>query len=111
MNKKVLKVIGMVALMLMMCGIMALAVSADVESGLNDAKEELLESGMNILSNVFVPIGEFICLAVLVYLIITAIGKHRENEGYKSQLVGIGVTVAVMILLLAFGIWGPEMIA
>ena len=110
--KKYLSKIACLALaVIALCAMCMIPASASsVLSGLQAAEAELMSTGMSIVKTVVVPFGEFICLAVLVFLIIGMVGAHNKGEPYKNKIVGIVVVIAVMILLLAFGIWGPQLI-
>lgn len=83
--------------------------SADIFSGLEAAEDALQSGAYRIVDSVLVPIGLTAAIIVLIVLIILVAVKHSKGDDPGKLGWGIGVTIAVIIVLLAFPVWGPAM--
>lgn len=89
----------------------ALSVSADMEAGLESAKDTLLTSMTNIIGNVVVPIGMGVATVVFLFNLMQFLKQRREGEGYRGTMVTMGITIAIDVLLGTWSIWGKALLS
>lgn len=92
----------------LMAVVMCMSVSADVVSGLQSIQTELnkgLKSVLDIVVNVLLVVG----VIVLVFNLVSLWRKRGDGDNHSAQLVTLGITVGVMIILGAYKIWSPSM--
>ncbi len=103
------KVVALFAAVLMLAVSFAMPASADIFSGLEAAEDALQSGAYKIVSSVVVPIGVTAAIIVLIVLIILAAVKHSKGDDPGKLGWGIGITIAVIVVLAAFPVWGPAM--
>ena len=103
------KVLAVFATVLVMVISFALPASADIFSGLEAAEDALQSGAYRIVQSVVVPIGLTASTIVLVILIILIAMKHSKGDDPGKLGWAIAVTIVVIVVLLAFPVWGPAM--
>jgi ABC-type multidrug transport system permease subunit len=87
--------------------VLPMSVSADVVSGLKEAKSTLTNDFTTILTDVVVPIAAIViglfCLVCLVMLAVT----HNRGGNMQGWGVALGIALAAEILVVSFPTWGP----
>ena len=88
----------------------AVPASADIFSGLQAAEDALQTGALTIVTDIVVPIGLTAGIIVLIVLLITLGVKHGRGEDKSKVGWAIAITIAVIIVLSSFYVWGPLML-
>lgn len=77
----------------------------DVQTGLTQAKEEIMSTvkfGVNVI---LIPIILVILAGVLIFAIAKAVDKHNKGEDYKENIKAIVVIVLVIAVVASAPAW------
>ena len=86
-------------------------VPLDVQSGLTQAKDTVIEKVRPIVNTVAVPIILVVLATILLFMIASCVKKHRNGDGYSDKLTGIGILIAIIVLVSTWPAWGWSLIA
>lgn len=103
------KATAMFAAVLLLAVSFVMPASADIFSGLEAAEDALQSGAYRIVNSVVVPLGLTAATIVLIVLIIMIAMKHSKGDDPGRLGWGIAITICVIVVLLAFPLWGPAM--
>lgn len=83
----------------------------DINSGLEQAKNEVVDKIKFLVNNIAIPIIATVLVGILIFNIAKAVKKHRTGEGYGENITGIVITVLVLALVVSAPAWIWQMIA
>lgn len=83
----------------------------DINSGLEQAKNEVVEKIKYLVNNIAIPIIAAVLVGILIFNIAKAVKKHRTGEGYGENITGIVITVLVLALVVSAPAWIWQMIS
>lgn len=84
--------------------------TSNVQNGLNSAKDGIMSIIKFAVNNVVAPIIAAGLLGLLVFLISSAVTKHRMGEDYSHKIIEIIGCVIVLALVATFPTWGWKLI-
>lgn len=84
--------------------------TSNVQNGLSSAKDGIMAIIKFAVNNVAVPIIAAGLLGLLVFLISSAVSKHRMGDDYSHRVFEIIGCVIVMALVATFPTWGWKLI-
>ncbi len=84
-------------------------VFADVNGGLNSAKNDVINQAKPVVNTVVVPIVDVILVGLLVFAIVKAVSSYRKAQ--DVELGWIILILAGIILVSTFPVWGWSLIS
>ncbi|WRS29021.1 DUF3852 family protein (plasmid) [Oscillospiraceae bacterium MB08-C2-2] len=87
-----------------------LILSANIQSGLDTAKGEIMDVMKYGVDKFAVPILAAVVVVVMLFYIGGAISQHRQGQDYQEKLKPIGICLVVLVLIVTFPVWGWAMI-
>lgn len=82
----------------------------DVLSGLEVAKDNVIDTVKGIVNNIAVPILSVVIVGVLLFFIVGAIQRHRHGEDNSEKVKGLVICIVILALVATFPAWGWQLI-
>ena len=87
-----------------------LSISNNVQSGLEQAKDEVITIAVFLINRIAVPVAAVILIGFLFFNIAGWVNKRNRGEDYQNHVIGFGVCLVSLVLVLSFPFWGLAMI-
>lgn len=84
--------------------------TTSIQNGLTTAKTGIMTLIKFVVDNIAVPIIGAVLVGLMVFLIASAVSKHRQGEDYSHRVFLIIATVIVLGVVVSFPSWGWQMI-
>lgn len=82
----------------------------DFQSGITQAKNEVMTNTKFAVNTVVIPIICAILAGVLVFLIASAAGSHKRGEDYSDKIKPIVIVFGAIVLIASAPLWVWDMV-